>query len=91
MARRRFAGPLMGTAVMPIRIIVIAMGAAAAASLAGCGTSPIPFSLEESLHFDKATGADITGRPPGLHMQTFGYPPPPGFYRGPPPAPFEEP
>lgn len=81
-----------------IRTTAIAMGAvAAAASLAGCATVP-PFTVEERLWFDKATGADITGMPPGLRLQPIGleysgpgeYPPPVrGFYRGPPPPPDE--
>ena len=41
--------------------------AALAAGLAGCATAP-PFSFEEQLWFDKATGADITKVPPGLRM-----------------------
>jgi hypothetical protein len=85
MTRRRFAGISRGAAVTPIKTIAIAMGAVAAASLGGCSTSPLPLSVEESLHFDKATGADITGVLPGLRMQTVGYPPPLRIYRGPPP------
>ena len=65
----------------------MAMGAmAAAACLAGCATAP-PFSVEEQLWFDKATGSDITRVPPGLRMhEAIGYPhpvhgayPPPGI------------
>ncbi len=82
----------MGAAVTPIRIIVTAMGAVAAASLAACSTSPVPLSVEESLYFDKATGPDITHVPPGLRMRSFDYPPPPHrIYRGPPPLPPDEP
>ena len=83
MACRRFAGIPREAAVTPIKTIVIALGAIAAASLGGCSTSPLPLSVEESLYFDKATGADITDVPPGLRMQTIGYPPPPRIYRGP--------
>jgi hypothetical protein len=75
-----------GAAVTPIKTVAIAMGAVAAATLAGCSTSPLPLSVEESLYFDKATGADITGVPPGLRMQAVGYPPPPRIYRGPSPG-----
>ena len=84
MACRRFAGIPREAAVTPIKTIAIAMGAVAAGALAGCSTSPLPLSVEESLFFDKATGADITGVPPGLRMQAVGYPPP-RIYRGPPP------
>jgi hypothetical protein len=76
------------------RISLAALIAAAAASLAGCGTAPRPFSIEEKIWFDKATGCDILPcpesfpeymhlAPPGRH----GYPPsfapdPPVRYRG---------
>ena len=67
MARRRFAGIFSGASLTAIKTIAIALGAmAAAASLAGCGTEPL--SVEESLYFDKATGADITDVPPGLRI-----------------------
>jgi hypothetical protein len=55
------------------RTIAIAFGALVAANLAGCASAP-PLSLEESLGFDKATGADITHVPPGLRWQG-----PPGY------------
>jgi hypothetical protein len=85
MVRRRFAGISPGGAVPSIKTIAIVTGAVAAASLGGCSTSPLPLSVEESLYFDKATGADITNVPPGLRMQSIGYPPPPRIYRGPRP------
>jgi hypothetical protein len=71
-------------AVTRIKTIAIAMGVmAAAAALAGCASAP-PFSVEEQLWFDKATGADITHVPPGLRMV-----PPPGYvYPGQLPSPF---
>ena len=69
MARRRFAGAFSGVAVTLIKRIAIAMGAmAVAGSLAGCATGTPPFSFEEQLGFDKATGTDITGVPPGLRF-----------------------
>jgi hypothetical protein len=50
-----------------IKRIAIAMGVmAVAVSLAGCATGS--FSLEEQVGFDKATGGDITGVPPGLRF-----------------------
>jgi hypothetical protein len=70
MAYRRFAGLCAGAAVTFTRTIAIAIGALAVASaLAGCATAPAPLSLEEQLGFDKATGSDLTGVPPGLRMQ----------------------
>jgi hypothetical protein len=86
MARRRFARPLPGDlAVTRIKSISIAIGViAVAAGLAGCASAP-PFSVEEQLFFDKATGSGILG-PPGLRMQEFGYAPPVGrVYRLRPP------
>jgi hypothetical protein len=77
MACRRFAGIPREAAVTPNKTIAVALGAVAAAGLGGCSTAPLPLSVEESLYFDKATGADITDVPPGLRMQTIGYPPPP--------------
>ena len=73
MVRRRFAGLLSeGLAVTCIKGISIAIGAIAVASgLVGCA-SPAPFSVEERLYFDKATGSGIIG-PPGLRMQDIGY------------------
>ena len=58
-----------------IKRIAIAMGAmAAAACLAGCATAP-PFSVEEQLWFDKATGYDINQVPPLARIQGLrGYP-----------------
>ena len=69
------------------RTTAFVIGALAAASLAGCASAP-PLSLEESLGFDKATGGDITGQPPGLRV----FPPPGYHYPGdlpylPPPPP----
>jgi hypothetical protein len=71
------------------RIVTLAAAAGVAASLAGCATPPLtappPFSVEEQLWFDKATGPDLTKAPPGLRYQ-----PPPGYiYPGalPPPPP----
>jgi hypothetical protein len=86
MACRRFAGlGPRGLAVTRIKSISIAIGAVAAAvTLAGCATAP-PFSVEEQLFFDKATGSGILGAP-GLRMQEFGYAPPVGrVYRLRPP------
>ena len=86
MACRRFARPLPGDVVVTlIKSISIAISAiAAAASLAGCATAP-PFSVEERLYFDKATGSGIIG-PPGLRMHDFGTAPPVGrVYRLRPP------
>lgn len=91
MARRRFAGGFLGgLAVTRIERVAIAAAAlAAAASLGGCASAP-PFSVEERLWFDKATGSDITGVPPGLRThQGIGYPVH-GAYRRPPPQ-MEEP
>jgi hypothetical protein len=49
--------------------IAIAMGVMAVViSLAGCATGTRPFSLEEQVGFDKATGGDFTGVPPGLRF-----------------------
>ena len=88
MACRRFAGVASGLSVTLIKTIAIAVGAVAAVtSLAGCATAP-PFTIEEQLWFDKATGPDITRVPPGLRMREAigfphpvhrGYPPPPGI------------
>jgi hypothetical protein len=64
--------------------MTIAGAIAAAAGLAGCATAPQPFSFEESLYFDKATGTDITKVPPGLRLEMLA-PPPPPYYPGPPP------
>jgi hypothetical protein len=89
MACRRFAGRLFGgLAVTRIKMIAIAAAvSAAAASVGGCATAPPPFSVEEQLWFDKATGSDLTGAPPGLRMHyEIGYPPPAGrVYRLRPP------
>ena len=65
---------------------IAAAALAAAASLGGCASAP-PFSVEEQLWFDKATGSDLTGVPPGLRMHdAIGYPPPVGrVYRLRPP------
>ena len=90
MARRRFAGS-GGHAVTLIKTFAIAMGAIAAASLAGCAATAPPLTVEEQLWFAKATGPDITGVPPGLRMHAIGYPPPVHrIYRGPPPPPEAE-
>ena len=52
-----------------IKRIAIAIGVmAVAVSLAGCAIGARPFSLEEQVGFDKATGGDITGVPPGLRF-----------------------
>ena len=67
MAYRRFASAA-GPFVTPIKTTAIALATvAAAAGLAGCATAP-PFTVEEQLWFDKATGTDITNVPPGLRM-----------------------
>jgi hypothetical protein len=86
MACRRFAELCArGAPVRLTRTIAIAIGAiAAAASLAGCATAP-PLSLEEQVWFDKATGTDISGVPPGLRMERVGYQP--FVVPGPPPPP----
>ena len=56
----------------------IAIGVmAVAVTLAGCATGARPFALEEQVGFDKATGCDITGVPPGLRFYgpaDYGYP-----------------
>ena len=58
-----------------IKRMAMAMGVMAiAASLAGCAAGPRPFSLEEQVGFDKATGGDFTGVPPGLRFHL-----PPGY------------
>ena len=87
MGRRRIAGAFSGTAVTLSRIVTLAAAIGVAISLAGCATAP-PFSVEEHLWFDKATGGDITKMPPGLRMEApppYVYPgtagPPPGYYR----------
>ena len=50
----------LAVVVTLIKRFTIAFAAiAAAASLAGCATSPRPFSLEEKIWFDNATGYDI--------------------------------
>jgi hypothetical protein len=59
-----------------IRTCAVGMAAlAAAASLAGCATSPRPFSIEEKIWFDKALGHDF--------LPVYPYPPhgngPPGY------------
>jgi hypothetical protein len=52
-----------------VKKIATAMGAmTVVVSLAGCATGTRPLSFEEQLGFDKATGADITGVPPGLRF-----------------------
>ena len=89
MGRRRFAGVFSGTPVTLSRIVTLAAAVGLAMSLAGCATAPQPFSVEEQLWFDKATGTDITHVPPGLRMEApppYVYPgtvppPPPGYYR----------
>jgi hypothetical protein len=91
MASRRFARPLPGSlAVTRIKSISIAISViAVAAGLAGCASAP-PFSVEERLFFDKATGSGIIG-PPGLRMRDLGYAPPVGrVYRLGPPEPEAE-
>jgi hypothetical protein len=88
MARRRFAGISAGAGVTLIKTIAVALCAMAATSLGGCAAyPPHPFSVEEQLWFDKATGSDITRVPPGLRMrEAVGYwPPVHRIYRGPPP------
>jgi hypothetical protein len=75
--------------VTPFRIVTFAAAVSLAIGLAGCATAPPPFSVEEHLWFDKATGPDITNVPPGLRMEApppYVYPgalppPPPGYYR----------
>ena len=85
--RRTWSG---GLAVTRSKSISIAIGAIAVATgLAGCASAP-PFSVEEHLFFDKATGSGIVG-PPGLRMQDIGYAPPVGrVYRLRPPPGAEE-
>ena len=76
--------------MIPTKTIAIAMGAMLAASLAGCATAPPPLSLEESLGFDKATGGDIIGQPPGLRVfppPGYRYPGDAGYLPLPPPGP----
>jgi hypothetical protein len=64
----------------------------AAASLAGCGTSPRPFSLEERFWFDKAVGHDILPVNPEPYYLTpaYGARPyaPPGYGAPPYASPF---
>ena len=74
-----------------IKSLLIAIGAIAVATgLAGCASAP-PFSVEEQLFFDKATGSGILG-PPGLRLQNFGYAPPVArVYRLQPPPEADEP
>jgi hypothetical protein len=45
-----------GTLIKRLAIAIVTI--VAAASLAGCGTSPRPFSLEEKIWFDKAKGGE---------------------------------
>ncbi len=60
MACRRFAGRCSGAGVTSIKRTAVAFAAiAAAASLAGCMTAPIPGSPEEQIWFDNAQGYDI--------------------------------
>jgi hypothetical protein len=85
--RRTLSG---GLAVTRSKSISIAIGAIAVTTgLAGCASAP-PFSVEEHLFFDKATGSGIVG-PPGLRMQDFGYASPVGrIYRLRPPGAEEQ-
>jgi hypothetical protein len=58
------------------RFAIAAMAIAAAASLAGCASSPAPFSFEEKVWFDKAVGHDLIPVRPALpYPPEFGPPP----------------
>ncbi len=63
---------MIGTLVRRFAIVITAI--AAAASLAGCATAPRPFSIEEKVWFDMATGADLL--PPHREPSYAPYPPP---------------
>lgn len=65
-----------GPAVTSIKRTAIALGtAAAAASLAGCGTMPIPGSPQEQIWFDTAQGDQIHHISPQLRIRgAVGYP-----------------
>ena len=67
MVRWRLAGVFFGGAVTLIKRIAIGV-MAVAVTLAGCAIGARPFALEEQVGFDKATGCDITGVPPGLRF-----------------------
>jgi len=49
------------------------VAAAAAATLAGCGTAPRPLSVEEALWFDKAQSYDIIPARPDPTYAPYGY------------------
>jgi hypothetical protein len=53
---RRAVG-VIGTRIK--RIVVVMVGLAAAASLAGCALGPRPLSIEEKIWFDMATGDEL--------------------------------